>query len=131
MKRLSDVKRIGYGAMRLTGLGIMGPPGDPDEAVRVLQRANEIGVDHIDTSDYYGPYVVNDLIRECLPPHPPELVLVTKVGGRRTDDGAWLPAFSPDEIKSGVHDSLGRLAVERLGGVNLRFLDGWEGSFEE
>ena len=81
---LSDVKRIGYGAMRLTGPGIMGPPADPDEARRVLQRAIELGVDHIDTSDYYGPYVVNDLIRESLHPYPPELVLVTKVGARRT-----------------------------------------------
>jgi len=131
MKRLSDVKRIGYGAMRLTGPGIMGPPADPDEATRVLQRAIELGVDHIDTSDYYGPYVVNDLIREALHPYPPELVLVTKVGARRTDDGAWLPAFAPDEIKSAVHDNLGRLGIERLGGVNLRFMDDWEGGFEE
>ncbi|MGY2701357.1 oxidoreductase [Nocardioides sp. HB32] len=131
MKRLSDVKRIGYGAMRLSGPGIMGPPADPDEARRVLQRAIELGVDHIDTSDYYGPYVVNDLIRESLHPYPPELVLVTKVGARRTDDGAWLPAFAPDEIKEAVHDNLGRLGVERLGGVNLRFMDGVEGGFEE
>ncbi len=131
MKRLSDVKRIGYGAMRLSGPGIMGPPADPDEARRVLQRAIELGVDHIDTSDYYGPYVVNDLIRESLHPYPPELVLVTKVGARRTDDGAWLPAFAPDEIKEAVHDNLGRLGVERLGGVNLRFLDGLEDDFED
>ena len=131
MKRLSDVKRIGYGAMRLSGPGIMGPPADPDEARRVLERAIELGVDHIDTSDYYGPYVVNDLIRDSLHPYPPELVLVTKVGARRTDDGAWLPAFSPDEIKSAVHDNLGRLGIERLGGVNLRFMDGWDGGFEE
>jgi aryl-alcohol dehydrogenase-like predicted oxidoreductase len=131
MKRLSDVKRIGYGAMRLTGLGIMGPPADPDEATRVLRRAIELGVDHIDTSDYYGPYVVNDLIRDSLHPYPPELVLVTKVGAKRTDDGAWLPAFAPDEIKSAVHDNLGRLGIERLGGVNLRFMDDWEGGFEE
>jgi len=131
MKRLSDVKRIGYGAMRLSGPGIFGPPADPDEARRVLQRAVELGVDHIDTSDYYGPYVVNDLIREALHPYPPELVLVTKVGARRTDDGAWLPAFEPDQIKEAVHDNLGRLGVERLGGVNLRFMDGWDGGFEE
>ena len=131
MKRLSDVQRIGYGAMRLTGPGIMGPPADPDEAVRVLQRAVELGVDHIDTSDYYGPYVVNDLIREALHPYPPELVLVTKVGARRDDAGSWLPAFSPDEIKEAVHDNLGRLGVERLGGVNLRFMDDHDGSFEE
>ena len=131
MKRLSDVKRIGYGAMRLTGPGIFGPPADPAEARRVLERAVELGVDHIDTSDYYGPYVVNDLIRETLHPYPPELVLVTKVGARRDDTGAWLPAFEPDEIEEAVHDNLGRLAVERLGGVNLRFMDGWEGGFEK
>jgi pyridoxine 4-dehydrogenase len=131
MKRLSDVKRIGYGAMRLTGPHIMGPPADPDEARRVLQRAVELGVDHIDTSDYYGPYVVNDLIREALHPYPPELVLVTKVGARRDDSGAWLPAFAPDEIKAAVHDNLGRLGIDRIGGVNLRFMDGWNGSFEE
>ena len=131
MKRLSDVKRIGYGAMRLSGPGIFGPPADPDEARRVLQRAVELGVDHIDTSDYYGPYVVNDLIREALHPYPPELVLVTKVGARRDDSGAWLPAFAPDEIKAAVHDNLGRLGIERLGGVNLRFMDDWEGGFEE
>jgi aryl-alcohol dehydrogenase-like predicted oxidoreductase len=129
MKRLSDVQRIGYGAMRLTGPGIMGPPADPDEARRVLQRAVELGVDHIDTSDYYGPYVVNDLIREALHPYPPELVLVTKVGARRDDAGNWLPAFAPDEIKEAVHDNLGRLGVDRIGGVNLRFMDDWEGDF--
>ncbi|MCW2797360.1 oxidoreductase [Nocardioides sp.] len=131
MKRLSDVKRIGYGAMRLTGPGIFGPPTDPDEARRVLLRAFDLGVDHIDTSDYYGPYVANDLIREVLHPYAPELVLVTKVGARRSDDGGWHPAFSPDEIRSAVHDNLGRLAVERLGAVNLRKMDGWEGSMAE
>ncbi len=131
MKRLSDVKRIGYGAMRLTGPGIMGPPADPDEATRVLQRAIELGVDHIDTSDYYGPYVVNDLIREALHPYPPELVLVTKVGARRTDDGAWVPAFAPDEIRSAVHDNLGRLGIDRISGVNLRFMDDGDGDFEQ
>ncbi|CAI9411907.1 oxidoreductase [Nocardioides sp. T2.26MG-1] len=129
MKRLSDVKRIGFGAMRLAGPGIFGPPADPAQAKQVLQRAVELGVDHIDTSDYYGPYVVNDLIREALHPYPPELVLVTKVGARRDDEGAWLPAFEPDEIKEAVHDNLGRLGVERLGGVNLRFMDGWDGDF--
>ncbi|MBB6628258.1 oxidoreductase [Nocardioides sp. KIGAM211] len=131
MKRLSDVKRIGYGAMRLSGPHIFGPPADPAEAARVLERAIELGVDHIDTSDYYGPYVTNDLIRETLHPYPSELVLVTKVGARRDDTGAWLPAFSPDEIRQAVHDNLGRLAVERLGAVNLRKMDGHEGSMAE
>jgi pyridoxine 4-dehydrogenase len=130
MKRLSDVKRIGYGAMRLTGPGIMGPPADPDEARRVLQRAIELGVDHIDTSDYYGPYVTNDLIREALHPYPSELVLVTKVGARRDADGGWPAAFSPHEIKEAVHDNLGRLGVERLGGVNLRLPEGYTDSIE-
>ena len=128
MKRLSDVKRIGFGAMRLTGPGIFGPPQDPDEARRVLLRALDLGVDHIDTSDYYGPYVANDLIRDTLHPYPPELVLVTKVGARRDDEGNWLPAFSPDEIRSAVHDNLGRLGVERLGAVNLRKMPDAEGS---
>lgn len=128
MKRLSDVKRIGFGAMRLTGPGIFGPPKDPEEAKRVLLRALDLGVDHIDTSDYYGPYVANDLIRETLHPYPPELVLVTKVGARRDHQGNWLPAFSPDEIRSAVHDNLGRLGVERLGAVNLRKMPHGEGS---
>ena len=101
MKRLSDVKRIGYGAMRLTGPHIMGPPADPDEARRVLRRAVELGVDHIDTSDYYGPYVVNDLIREALAPYPPELVLVTKVGARRTESGGWLPVVRARRHQAG------------------------------
>jgi aryl-alcohol dehydrogenase-like predicted oxidoreductase len=128
MKRLSDVKRIGFGAMRLTGPGIFGQPKDPDEARRVLLRALDLGVDHIDTSDYYGPFVANDLIRDTLHPYPPELVLVTKVGARRDDEGNWLPAFSPDEIRSAVHDNLGRLGVERLGAVNLRKMPNAEGS---
>ena len=93
----------------------------------MLQRAVELGVDHIDTSDYYGPYVVNDLIRDSLHPYPPELVLVTKVGAGVTRPARWLPAFAPDEIKRAVHDNLGRLGLERLGGVNLRFMDGYEG----
>src|SRR3954451_9902675 len=126
-----NVKRIGYGAMQLAGPGVFGPPKDADQARAVLRRAVELGVDHIDTSDYYGPYVVNDLIREALHPYPPELVLVTKVGARRDESGAWLPAFAPDEIKAAVHDNLGRLGIERIGGVNLRFMDDWDGSFDE
>jgi pyridoxine 4-dehydrogenase len=123
MKRLSDVHRMGFGAMQLSGPHIFGPPADPDEARRVLLRALDLGVDHIDTSDYYGPYVTNDLIRETLHPYPPELVIVTKVGARRDEQGSWLPAFSPDEIRSAVHDNLGRLGLERIGGVNLRLMD--------
>jgi aryl-alcohol dehydrogenase-like predicted oxidoreductase len=123
VKHLSDVKRMRFGAMQLSGPHIFGPPADPDEARRVLLRAFDLGVNHIDTSDYYGPYVVNDLIRETLHPYAPELVIVTKVGARRDDKGNWLPAFSPDEIRSAVHDNLGRLGLERIGGVNLRLMD--------
>jgi len=124
----TSVRRIGFGAMQLPGPGVFGPPRDHDAAIAVLRRAVELGVNHIDTSDYYGPYVVNDLIRQALAPYPPELVLVTKVGARRTDSGDWLPWFEPDGIKEAVHDNLGRLGVERLGGVNLRRMDGFEGS---
>jgi len=127
MKRLSDVQRMGYGAMQLSGPHIFGPPADPAEARRVLERAIELGIDHIDTSDFYGPHVTNDLIRETLHPYPSELVLVTKVGARRDDQGSWLPAFSPEEIRSAVHDNLERLGVDRIGAVNLRVMDGHEG----
>ena len=131
MKTLSDVQRMGYGAMQLSGPHIFGPPADPDECRRVLERALELGVDHIDTSDYYGPYVVNDLIRETLAPYPDDLVLVTKVGARRDEEGQWLSAFSPEEIRTAVHDNLRRLAVERIGAVNLRIMDGHEGPITE
>ncbi|MET1074545.1 MAG: aldo/keto reductase, partial [Umezawaea sp.] len=117
-----NVKRIGYGAMQLAGPGVFGPPKDADQARAVLRRAVELGVDHIDTSDYYGPYVVNDLIREALHPYPEDLVLVTKVGARRDDTGAWLPANSPDELRSAVHDNLKRLAVDAIDVVNLRIM---------
>jgi pyridoxine 4-dehydrogenase len=127
MMRLNDVKRMGFGAMQLSGPHIFGPPADPEECRRVLVRALELGVDHIDTSDYYGPHVTNDLIREALAPYPPELVLVTKVGARRDDQGAWLPAFSPEEVRSAVHDNLGRLGIDRIGAVNLRVMDGHVG----
>ncbi|HEX6346731.1 oxidoreductase [Umezawaea sp.] len=117
------VKRIGYGAMQLAGPGVFGPPKDPEQARAVLRRAVELGVDHIDTSDYYGPYVVNDLIREALHPYPEDLVLVTKVGARRDDEGAWLPALSPDELRSAVHDNLRRLRVDAIDVVNFRVMD--------
>ena len=92
------VNRIGFGAMQLAGPGVFGPPRDPDAARAVLRRAIELGVDHIDTAQYYGPDVVNDLIREALYPYPENLKLVTKVGGRRDEQGAWLPAQSPAEL---------------------------------
>ncbi|MGH2883858.1 MAG: oxidoreductase [Solirubrobacteraceae bacterium] len=116
------VNRIGFGAMQLAGPGVFGPPRDPDAARSVLRRAIELGVDHIDTAQYYGPDVVNDLIREALYPYPENLKLVTKVGGRRDDQGAWLPAQSPAELRTGVEDNLRSLRVERMDLVNLRLM---------
>jgi aryl-alcohol dehydrogenase-like predicted oxidoreductase len=117
------IRRIGFGAMQLAGPGVFGPPRDPDAARAVLRRAIELGVDHIDTSQYYGPDVVNDLIRETLHPYPEDLKLVTKVGARRDDKGAWLPALSPAELRRGVEDNLRSLRVERMDLVNLRVAD--------
>src|SRR5947209_14388331 len=117
------VNRMGFGAMQLAGPGVFGPPRDPEAARAVLRRAIELGVDHIDTSQYYGPDVVNDLIRETLYPYPENLKLATKVGARRDDRGAWLPADTPAELRGGVEDNLRSLRVERLDLVNLRLLD--------
>jgi pyridoxine 4-dehydrogenase len=114
------VARVGYGTMQLTGPGVMGPPKDRAEAVAVLRRAVELGVNHIDTSDYYGPYVANEILREALHPYADDLVLVTKVGARRTPDGGWPEALSPDELREAVHDNLTRLGVEQIDVVNLR-----------
>ncbi|HEX4700499.1 MAG TPA: oxidoreductase [Pseudonocardiaceae bacterium] len=114
------VARMGYGAMQLAGPGVFGPPADEAGAIAVLRRAVELGVDHIDTSDFYGPYVVNELIRRALHPYPENLVLVTKVGARRDDAGAWLRADSPDELRQAVHDNINRLGVAALDLVNLR-----------
>ncbi|MEA2302092.1 MAG: pyridoxine 4-dehydrogenase [Solirubrobacteraceae bacterium] len=121
------INRIGYGAMQLAGPGVFGPPRDPEAARAVLRRAIELGVDHIDTSQFYGPDVVNDLIRETLHPYPENLKLVTKVGGRRDDAGAWLSAQSPEELRDGVEANLRSLRVERLDLVNLRLMDEGEG----
>ncbi len=123
-----DVRRIGFGAMQLAGPGVFGPPRDRDAALAVLRRAVELGVDHVDTSQYYGPDVVNALIREALHPYPDGLRLVTKVGARRDDRGAWLPALRPEELRAGVEDNLRALGVERLTLVNLRLLDGEPGA---
>jgi aryl-alcohol dehydrogenase-like predicted oxidoreductase len=117
------IGRIGFGAMQLAGPGVFGPPRDPEGARAVLRRAVELGVDHIDTSQYYGPDVVNDLLRETLHPYPEDLKLVTKVGARRDEAGAWLPALSPTELREGVEDNLRSLRVERMDLVNLRFMD--------
>jgi aryl-alcohol dehydrogenase-like predicted oxidoreductase len=124
------VKRVGFGAMQLAGPGVFGPPRDPDAAAAVLRRAIELGVDHIDTSQYYGPDVVNDLIRDTLYPYPDELKLVTKVGARRDESGAWLPALSPAELRQGVEDNLRSLRVERMDLVNLRVADDRGGAGE-
>ncbi|GGL88431.1 oxidoreductase [Nakamurella endophytica] len=120
--RLGDrtVNRMGYGAMRLSGPNIMGPPRDHDEAVAVLRTAVELGVNHIDTSDYYGPYTVNALIREALHPYPDDLVLVTKVGARRTPDGGWPPAMSRQELTGAIHENIDHLGVQAMDVVNLR-----------
>ena len=117
------IGRIGFGAMQLAGPGVFGPPTDPDGARAVLRRAMELGVDHIDTSQYYGPGVVNDLICETLHPYPENLKLVTKVGARRDENRAWLPALSPAELRQGVEDNLRTLRVERMDLVNLRVAD--------
>lgn len=117
------VARIGYGTMQLAGPGVMGPPADPDNARAVLRRALELGVDHVDTAQFYGPDVVNDLIREALHPYPDALRLATKVGARRDDAGAWLPAQSPEELRADVEANLRALRVERLDLVNLRRMD--------
>jgi aryl-alcohol dehydrogenase-like predicted oxidoreductase len=118
------VNRIGFGAMQLAGPGVFGPPRDHDAARAVLRRAVAMGVDHIDTSQYYGPDVVNDLIREALHPYPESLRLVTKVGGRRDDKGGWLPAQTPAQLRSGVEDNLRTLRIERIDAVNLRLMEG-------
>jgi aryl-alcohol dehydrogenase-like predicted oxidoreductase len=115
-----SVHRIGYGAMQLSGPHIMGPPADRDGAVAVLRRAVELGVDHIDTSDYYGPHVTNEIIREALHPYPEQLTIVTKIGARRTPEGEWPEALGADELRQAVHDNLDHLGVDVLDVVNLR-----------
>jgi aryl-alcohol dehydrogenase-like predicted oxidoreductase len=125
----TPVNRMGYGSMRLSGPNIMGPPRDRAEAIAVLRRAVELGVNHIDTSDYYGPYTVNEVIREALHPYPDDLVLVTKVGARRTPDGGWPAALSAAELISAVQDNLRHLGVERMDVVNLRMADEHGGVF--
>jgi pyridoxine 4-dehydrogenase len=116
------VNRLGYGAMQLAGPGAFGPPKDHDAALAVLREAVAAGVNHIDTSDYYGPHVTNQLIREALDPYPDDLVIVTKIGARRGPDGAWLPAFSREEIVQAVHDNLRNLGLDALDVANLRIM---------
>ncbi|MGG6896102.1 MULTISPECIES: aldo/keto reductase family oxidoreductase [Rhizobium] len=116
------VKRLGYGAMQLAGPGVFGPPKDHETALAVLREAIASGVNHIDTSDFYGPHVTNRLIREALHPYRDDLVIVTKIGARRGADASWLPAFSPDELKQAVHDNLRNLGLDVLDVVNLRVM---------
>jgi pyridoxine 4-dehydrogenase len=121
--RLADdltLSRMGYGAMQLAGPGVWGPPKDRDEAAAVLRAAVESGVTHLDTSDYYGPYTVNELIRETLYPYPADLRIATKVGARRGYDSSWIPALSRHELIAAVHENLARLGVDALDLVNLR-----------
>jgi pyridoxine 4-dehydrogenase len=118
------VDRVGFGAMQLPGPGVLGPPRDHDEAIAVLRRAVDAGVNHIDTAQFYGPNVANQLIREALHPYPDDLVLVSKVGAKRDESGAWLPAQTPADLRAGVEDNLRTLDVERLGAVNLRLHGG-------
>ncbi|WEK07812.1 MAG: aldo/keto reductase family oxidoreductase [Candidatus Pseudomonas colombiensis] len=129
------VNRMGYGAMQLAGPNAFGPPKDPKAAIAVLREALEAGVNHIDTSDFYGPHVTNQVIRQALHPYPDNLVIVTKVGAQRGADGAWNPAQSPAELTRAVHDNLRNLGVEVLDVVNLRAMGDQvfptEGSIEE
>jgi pyridoxine 4-dehydrogenase len=116
------VHRMGYGAMQLAGPGVFGPPKDHDAALAVLREALALGVDHIDTSDFYGPHITNRLIREALHPYPDGLVIVTKVGATRGEDGAWLSAQEPADIGRGVHDNLRNLGLDALDVVNMRIM---------
>jgi pyridoxine 4-dehydrogenase len=128
------VKRLGYGAMQLAGPGVFGPPRDRDAAIAVLREAVARGVNHIDTSDYYGPHVTNEVIREALHPYPDDLVIVTKIGARRGADKSWLPAFSANELAQAVHDNLRNLRLEVIEVANFRSMwghpDPAEGSIE-
>lgn len=135
--RLGDcsVKRLGYGAMQLAGKGVFGPPKDRAEAIAVLREAVESGVDHIDTSDFYGPHITNQIIREALHPYGDGLTIVTKIGAVRGADGSWDPAFSKDALTKAIHDNLKNLGLDVLDVVNLRSMHGLhgpaEGSLEE
>ncbi|MGE6279977.1 aldo/keto reductase family oxidoreductase [Raoultella planticola] len=125
-----QVYRLGYGAMQLAGPGVFGPPADPDAAIRVLRAAVEAGVNHIDTSDFYGPHITNQLIRKALYPYADDLCIVTKVSARRDEKGNWLPAMSPEELTQAVEDNLRNLGLDVLEIVNLRSMLGTHGPVE-
>ena len=114
------LSRMGYGAMQLAGPGVFGPPRNRSEAVAVLREAVELGVTHVDTSDFYGPVVVNEIIREALYPYPADLRIVTKVGARRGPDASWRPSLAPEDLRAQVHENLAHLALDALDVVNLR-----------
>jgi pyridoxine 4-dehydrogenase len=116
------VHRVGYGAMQLAGPGVFGPPKDRDASIALLREAVASGVNHIDTSDFYGPHITNQIIREALRPYPDDLVIVTKVGAVRGEDGSWIPALEPEDIKRGVHDNLRNLRLDALDVVNVRIM---------
>lgn len=124
------VNRVGYGAMQLAGPGVWGPPKDPEGAIAVLREAVAAGVNHIDTADFYGPHVTNQIIRQALHPYPAELVIVTKLGGRRPADKSWQPADSPEELASGVQDNLRNLGLGALDIVNYRVIGSGHGTEE-
>jgi aryl-alcohol dehydrogenase-like predicted oxidoreductase len=124
------VRRMGYGAMQLAGPGVWGPPKDPESAVALLREAVAVGVSHIDTADFYGPHITNQIIRRALHPYPEELVIVTKLGAVRPPDGSWRPAISPQDLTTGVHDNLRNLGVDALDIVNYRAMGAIHGSAE-
>jgi aryl-alcohol dehydrogenase-like predicted oxidoreductase len=124
------VRRVGYGAMQLTGPGVFGPPKDPDAAVAILREAVAAGLNHIDTSDFYGPHVTNRIIRQALHPYPAGLVIVTKLGARRPSDGSWQSAISPQDLTAAVHDNLRNLGLDALGIVNYRVMGAIHGPKE-
>jgi pyridoxine 4-dehydrogenase len=119
-----QVGRVGFGAMQLPGPGVFGPPRDRDQALAVLRRAIELGINHIDTAQFYGPNVANELIHEALHPYPADLALVSKVGGDRDDTGAWVPAQQPDDLRRGIENNLRTLETDQLAAVNLRVFGG-------
>lgn len=125
-----SLARMGYGAMQLAGPGVWGPPRDPDAAVAVLREAVALGINHIDTSDFYGPHVTNQIIRQALHPYPEDLVIVTKVGARRPEDGSWVPAMSRRELTEAVHNNLRNLGRDALDVVNLRMMGEGHGPSE-
>src|ERR1044072_1209623 len=125
------VRRVGFGAMQLPGPGVFGPPRDRDEAIAVLKRAVELGVNHIDTAQFYGPDVANELIREALHPYPENLALVSKVGARRDDKGNWNAAQEPDELRADIETNLRELGVDKLAAVNLRIHAGYPSAIGE